>query len=263
MQHKQNDFIVPALRVILSHDGQCGTKTIKDEVHLFIELSEEDRRPYESRRKSEPRYRQTVGNLISHQKRELLQYIDIVEVLRDVSGRAVEHIWKLNKKGYEYLTSLDYIVTDGMDNTIVETDANLPIISPLDQKKLDALDVGKPYARRTETGIKEAILILSEYKCLYAKLIGETHASFITDKNKPYMEVHHFIPLKAASDFFPRNLDRPSNMICLCPKCHDILHHGSREEKEKILRVLYDDVIDMLNAEEIYISFSALMKYYD
>lgn len=263
MQHKQNDFIVPALRVILSHDGQCGTKTIKDEVHLFIELSEEDRRPYESRRKAEPRYRQTVGNLISHQKRELLQYIDIVEVLRDVSGRAVEHIWKLNQKGYEYLTSLDYILTDGMDNTIVETNVNLPIISPLDQKKIDALDVGKPYARRTETGIKEAILILSEYKCRYAKLIGETHASFITDKNKPYMEVHHFIPLKAASDFFPRNLDRPSNMICLCPKCHDILHHGSREEKKKILRVLYDAVIDMLNAEEIYISFSALMKYYD
>lgn len=27
--------------------------------------------------------------------------------------------------------------------------------------------------------------------------------------------------------------------------------------------LLYDDVIDMLNAEEIYISFSALMKYYD
>lgn len=262
MQHKQNDFIVPALRVILSHDGQCGTKTIKDEVHLFIDLSEEDKTPYESRRKSEPRYRQTVGNLISHQKRELLQYIDVVEVLRDMSGRAVEHIWKLNQKGYEYLTSLDYIIKDGLDNMIVETDVNLPIISPLDQKKIDALDVGKPYARRTETGIKETILILSEYKCRYAKLIGEVHTSFITDKNKPYMEVHHFIPFKASSDFFPRNLDRPSNLICLCPRCHDILHHGSREEKEKILRVLYDDVIGMLNAEEIYISFSALMKYY-
>ena len=263
MQHKQNDFIVPALRVILSHDGQCGTKTIKDEVHLFIELSEEDRRPYESRRKSEPRYRQTVGNLISHQKRELLQYIDVVEVLRDMSGRAVEHIWKLNQKGYEYLTSLDYIVTDGVDNTIVATDVNLPIISPLDQKKLDALNVGEPYVKRTEAGIKKSILILSEYKCRYAKLIDKTHTSYITDKNKPYMEVHHFIPLKASSDFFPRNLDRPSNMICLCPTCHGILRHGSREEKEKILRVLYDDVIDVLNVEEIYISFSALMKYYD
>lgn len=263
MQHKQNDFIVPALRVLLSHNGQCGTKTIKDEVHLFIELSEEDKTPYESRRKSEPRYRQTVGNLISHQKRELLQYIDVVEVLRDMSGRAVEHIWKLNPKGYEYLASLDYIVTDGTDNTIVERHVNLPIISPLDQKKLDAIDVGKPYARRTEAGIKESILILSEYKCRYAKLSDETHTSFMTDKNKPYMEVHHFIPLKATSDFFPRNLDRPSNMICLCPTCHDIIHHGSKEEKEKILRVLYNDVIDMLNGEEIYISFSTLMKYYD
>ena len=85
----------------------------------------------------------------------------------------------------------------------------------------------------------------------------------MTDKNKPYMEVHHFIPLKATSDFFPRNLDRPSNMICLCPTCHDIIHHGSRAEKEKILGILYNDVIDMLNGEEIYISFSTLMKYYD
>ena len=30
------------------------------------------------------------------------------------------------------------------------------------------------------------------------------------------------------------------------------LHHGSKEEKEKVLKVLYNAMIDGLNYEEIY-----------
>ena len=78
-----------------------------------------------------------------------------------------------------------------------------------------------------------------------------------------YTEAHHLIPMCASKDFFPRNLDRPSNIITLCPNCHTLLHHGSEDEKKRILRILYDKYIPGLNRDEIYISFEDLYnKYY-
>ena len=110
--------------------------------------------------------------------------------------------------------------------------------------------------------ITKTIIEFSNGECLYAKLIGAKHLSFKQDNGKNYVEAHHLIPLSARRDFFPRNLDRPSNIVCLCPICHDILHHGSQNDKEKILRVLYDHCIEALNEDQIYITFEQLLSYY-
>ena len=132
-------------------------------------------------------------------------------------------------------------------------------ISDIDQKKLDTAGEKR---RITDSSLKESILVIYGYTCQYGKLIGEKHQSFLREDGNPFMEVHHLIPMKASQDFFPRNLDRASNLVCLCPNCHERIHHGSKEEKEKVLKVLYNAMIDGLNYEEIYISYKQLLKYY-
>lgn len=46
----------------------------------------------------------------------------------------------------------------------------------------------------------------------------------------PYLEVHHIIPLSNGG------IDDLSNACALCPICHRLLHHGIKEDKEKILK---------------------------
>ena len=51
---------------------------------------------------------------------------------------------------------------------------------------------------------------------------------FKKENGERYAEVHHIQEL-AKSGF-----DIPSNIICICPRCHRILHYGSSEEIEKL-----------------------------
>lgn len=267
MQHLQSDFVIPALLVIDSHEHGCTSSTIKDEVHLYIELTADDLAPYKSRRKTEPRYRQTVGNLISHRTPALFNYLEeLVSQRKDRKG--TEYIWKLNEEGKAYVSNIKKLQNAGPkfidtsnavheSNNISEIDSS--VISSIDQKKLDT--AGKK-SRITDPILKNAILKISDYQCFYGKRIGEKHVSFLTSDGNQFMEVHHFIPLKASSDFFPRNLDRASNLVCLCPVCHERVHHGSMEEKETVLKILYKELIDGLNDEEIYVSYSQLLNYY-
>lgn len=267
MQHVQSDFVIPALLVIDSHIDGCNSSTIKDEVHLYIELTADDLAPYESRRKTEPRYRQTVGNLISHRYPPLFRYLE--EIVRNKPDRkGMEYVWKLNSEGKVYVSNIKKVQEAGQllieksssiyEQTEIE-DIECSLISPVDQKKID--NAGKK-GRVTDSVLKDAILKLAEYRCFYGKCIGEHHMSFMTSDGHQFMEVHHLIPMKASNDFFPRNLDRASNLVCLCPMCHERVHHGSTEEKEVVLKVLYDEMIDGLNDEEIYISYSQLLDYY-
>lgn len=262
MQHSQNDFIIPTLLVIDSHKEGCNSATIKDEVHLYINLTDEDREPYGSRRAHEPRYRQTVGNLISHRSPALFKYIVEKKINR------VQYLWFLNAAGKAYVSNIKKVKEAGQKLieysavTIEKKDdgeTDIPLVSAIDQKKLDT--AGKK-GRTTDSSLKDSMLIISGYRCAYGKYIGEDHQSFIKEDGNPFMQVHHFIPMKASPDFFPRNLDRASNLVCVCPNCHERIHHGSKEEKEKVLKVLYGKMIDGLNDEEIYISYNQLLNYY-
>ena len=107
------------------------------------------------------------------------------------------------------------------------------------------------------------ILEINNYTCQFEIITGKSHKSFNSKEGNQYVEAHHLIPMKASKDFFPRNLDRPSNIVCLCPTCHAKLHHGDLNERKKLLKLLYDKYIMQLNEEEIYIGFEELFnKYY-
>ena len=139
-----------------------------------------------------------------------------------------------------------------------------PFVDKYDRKMLAALNQAKGMIKpQRDQKLAKEIIEISNYKCQYALLTGQNHKMFKASDGKPYAEAHHLIPMKAAKDFFPKNLDRAANLVCLCPNCHAKLHHGSEAEKRQILKVLYDHYIKVLNEDEgIFISFEKLLKKY-
>ena len=85
--------------------------------------------------------------------------------------------------------------------------------------------------------LKNQIIKTANYRCE----VNENHKTFTSKSSrKPYMEGHHLVPLQFQG-YFDNSLDVYANIICLCPVCHRLLHHGILEEKKDILIKLYRD----------------------
>lgn len=271
-QHKENDFVIPVLKTINSCGGKCTTEYIKRNVNKHIELTEKDMTPYPSRNPNEPRYFQVVGNLISHRNVVLFTYVDI---LFEDEGKSLPYgVLVINEKGREFLEKLDLqdaLEIQGIDTGKeidvtegdFETESDFTITDPFDEKIMAyAMQHGLDKRPPTDSKIVNTVIELVGYKCEYAMSIGKKHNLFVGKSKHPFMEGHHLVPMKAAKDFFPLNLDRPSNIVPLCPGCHALLHHASKDEREKVLKVLYENHIEQLNADGIYISFEKLLTRY-
>lgn len=252
-QHVEKDFVLPTLFVLYKNIEGVPTEQVKSEIGQFISLSDEDLQPYQSRNKNEPRYYQIVGNMISHKNAGLFKYVD--RVIQEIDGKS-KYVLILNDDGKSYISNL--IGDLNQDDNCHQID-----IDKYDRKIIDYAGENKIIKYSRDSRLAKEILEISHYKCQYALLKNKKHVTFSTEDGKFYAEAHHLIPMKASKDFFPKNLDRASNMVCLCPNCHAILHHGSKEEKREILKTLYDHYIDVLNEEGIFISFEKLLeKYY-
>lgn len=76
----------------------------------------------------------------------------------------------------------------------------------------------------------------ADYKCE----IDPLHTTFISEStNRPYMEAHHFIPIRFQPDFY-NPLDNLDNITSLCPNCHRGIHHAITEQKFELISNLYD-----------------------
>ncbi len=270
MRHSENDFVIPALKALYHLGGVAPTSEIKKEIPKYIELTNEDLIPFESRRtRKEERYRQVVGNMISHHNNYFFRY-----VIRDKNGNKSVPAGSLvlTEEGKKYVQMLEKsqapstTIGDSVEDKVYvsQNDNEKQVVQDVDNKIIKtAYKNGLEKRPAGDTRIREEILDICGRRCQYAMFIGEEHKTFIGRDGKPYVIAHHLIPMSARKDFFPRNLDRPSNIVCLCPMCHDQVHRGSKEEKAKILKVIYDHYIETLNDEQIYISFDELMnKYY-
>ena len=105
---------------------------------------------------------------------------------------------------------------------------------------------------------------ISQFKCVF----DNSHETFQTAKGVPYMEGHHLIPCTVSNveyywDKYGRNIDCVENIICLCPTCHRRIHFGSKEEKERIIKVLYKKQISSLRTAGLDISIDELLSLYD
>lgn len=85
--------------------------------------------------------------------------------------------------------------------------------------------------------IKTQIIESAHYK----REINASHSTFTAKSTgRPYMEGHHAIPM-SFQDKFDSSLDIYANIMCLCPICHRLLHHGVDYEKGNLLNQIYDD----------------------
>lgn len=88
------------------------------------------------------------------------------------------------------------------------------------------------------------------------------HKSFISKATgQPYMEAHHLIPMKLQKDM-KYNLDKKANIVCLCPLCHKLIHHGEDSEREEILNKLFFENRPHLEKIKLEITYSALKEAY-
>jgi 5-methylcytosine-specific restriction endonuclease McrA len=78
----------------------------------------------------------------------------------------------------------------------------------------------------------------------------------------PYLEAHHLVPLARQGSYGSR-LDVPANVVALCPRCHSLLHHASKDDVRKVLARLYNARRQRLKATGIRVSRSDLVAAYD
>lgn len=122
---------------------------------------------------------------------------------------------------------------------------NMDIEVPVGEKIIVQREEWKRFAIITVQTLEAA-----EYKCE----IDPTHNTFISaTSGKQYMEGHHAIPMKL-QDKFDKSIDVYANVICLCPICRRLLHHGMKHDKERLLNQIYKTRIDRMAASGITIS---------
>ena len=88
---------------------------------------------------------------------------------------------------------------------------------------------------RRSSIVKKQVIKAAHFQCE----INKNHVTFIAESTKQqYMEGHHLIALEH-QDEFDKNLDVYSNVMCLCPICHRLLHYGIEKEKIPLLDFIY------------------------
>ena len=107
--------------------------------------------------------------------------------------------------------------------------------------------VHEPYYMSYEVWHRSGILRgqCLEYAHYQCELHPE-HQTFLAESNhRPYMEVHHILPMSLQGQF-EHSLDIYANIICLCPICHRQLHAGLIAERRDIIDHLYEERRDRL-----------------
>ena len=96
----------------------------------------------------------------------------------------------------------------------------------------------------------------------YLCAIDAKHFTFIKSDGKPYMEVHHLIPLERQSEF-GNKLDTKANLIPVCPLCHKLIHYGRYADKKPIISHLFEEREDVLKKSGLAITLKRLLSFYE
>ena len=272
--HKEHEFIPAMVEIIKKYPDGCTMNQIMSEIPNYIQLTDGDMKPSPSR-KAEKKYQQIVRNIVSHNNKIFLQQVEIFKSkdkksqnifkikeneitnpiltpisIKDIPSRNKE---EENNKEDEAVKTLPTSELNTIFNDCDRYDAKLM------EQVLNPRFNGKP---KTDSTLVEYIKNIYRHQCLYTLLTNGEKKTFECESGDDYIHAHHLIPIAHWKEFFPKSLDRPSNIVPLAPYYHDILHHGTRETKEKILKVLYDAINEGLVRDGIYITFEQLMMYY-
>lgn len=97
----------------------------------------------------------------------------------------------------------------------------------------------------------------ADYLCEF----NQNDRTFLRKNGTPYTEPHHLIPISKYRDF-EYSVDVMENIVSLCSHCHNLLHYGKFEDKEPVLRKLYDERKEALKKCGIDLTWDKLKAYY-
>lgn len=117
----------------------------------------------------------------------------------------------------------------------------LPTGTPLGDSEVAELNGREPTKSSPSTSspttfqrslqLADHVRALNNYQCAVR---GVSCVTFTGRDSKPYVEVHHIIPMAQQSQS-ETNLDRVTNMAPLCPRCHMCLHRGDADDASRTL----------------------------
>lgn len=108
--------------------------------------------------------------------------------------------------------------------------------------------------------VNDAQKEMARIKCRYCCELAHNHPRFPRKGDgKPFVEVHHLIPMNAQA-YFNHSLDVQANLICLCPNCHSEIHYGVR--RDILIEKLYKIRAEPLRRAALDISLQELLEYY-
>jgi len=250
------DIIIPALKIIRQNPGATTTKLIS-ELEQIMPLSLKDKEILSGR--GDSKFSQIVRNLVSHSGTN-----SFGKYTQQAEGRNSGFI--INKQGDLFLQSLEKEKKDEeMFEYEMQLEAEKSNTYSLEQlveannRSPDKRFNASKQRYTTNPRITKTVLSIFNFSCE----LDKQHHTFLTPSSNPYMEGHHFIPMKAQEDFSKINIDRSENICCLCPNCHKALHYGDREEKTQRLWLLYQKKKKSLEKVKIAVDFEKLIyKYY-
>lgn len=260
-QVHENELLIPALRIIYNHP-EIGTTELIKYLEQEVELYPKDKEILKGR--SDSYFSQTVRNLCgSHlSTNEFGKCVSTVKngqrnsfIINDygkelIDNNFIEEVNEIASDEYYQKQIEEAPVYDEIG--LIAASNRTPILE----------NKTKTSSYKKDPKIAKTVLKEKNYKCEYASLCGIEHKTFITKTGVEFQEGHHLIPMKAQKDF-DENLDRPENIISLCPVCHRAIHNACKTEKIKILEALYKERIKKLEECNINISFEDLFnKYY-
>ncbi|AZV41999.1 restriction endonuclease [Peribacillus asahii] len=129
---------------------------------------------------------------------------------------------------------------------------DVPVEKPLRSDKTTS----ETYKRNGQIG--KIAIVYADFLCE----VDDNHKDFtsnVTGRN--YVEAHHLIPMEY-QDSFDYSIDVEANIVSLCVSCHKKLHHAIFEEKEHILKQLYNNRKARLKRCRINITEEILLNYY-
>lgn len=163
----------------------------------------------------------------------------------------------------------DYLVRvniDGPDfyKQVIDSVADVKDLSNTSSREPEYLDSPSGRLVKKNALVSRKAVSASGYKCTF----DPAHHTFQTTKGVQYVEGHHLIPCTPTNSEkywkrFGKNIDCSANIVALCPTCHRRIHFASPEEREGIIRKLYEVQSGKLEAIGLKISLEELKGLYD
>jgi 5-methylcytosine-specific restriction enzyme A len=144
----------------------------------------------------------------------------------------------------------DYEIVSGIEETLTLDD--FPTIA-----RRGRINQGSRKITVRNKAKGDFVLRQQNYKCQ----VDNSHESFPTPNDLPYMEKHHLISMKYYEEY-EKDLDDISNIVSLCPRCHRHIHHGKKDGVGKIIEILYAKQKEALGVAGFKISLEELKSKY-